>query len=363
LDTFDNLTQLLSDASSTTYALSILLGALAVSLLLRLLIARFKSRAERTELLWDNALAYSIEAPLQLLIWVIGAGTAVSLLSYNGDANGLHKVISPMRDVGVIISLAWFLIRFIKLTHRQYIDGKLVSGKVDRTAGDAIAKIARLTVFITAVLVAMQTLGFSIAGVLTFGGVGGVAVGFAAKDLLANFFGGMMIYLDRPFAVGDWVRSEDRAIEGMVEDIGWRMTIIRKFDSRPMYVPNSIFSTIVVENPSRMTHRRLTEKLGVRHEDASVIGAIVSQTQAYLENHPDIDPKQTIRVNFETLTPSSLDIVINCFTNIINLDQFSAMKQQILLHILSIINDNGAQSSVPITTLKIKENTAITAAK
>ena len=356
MDKLDNLIQLLSGANATSYALSILLGAFVLSLLLRLVVARFKPRAERTELLWDNALANSIEAPLQLLIWVIALGTAISLVSYNGDTNGVNNVISPVRDVGVIVALAWFLIRFIKLAHQQYIEGKLISGHIDRTAGDAIAKIARLIVFITAVLVAMQTLGFSIAGVLTFGGVGGVAVGFAAKDLLANFFGGMMIYLDRPFAVGDWVRSEDREIEGMVEDIGWRMTVIRKFDSRPIYVPNSIFSTIVVENPSRMTHRRLTEKLGVRHEDASVIEPIVSQTQAYLESHPDIDPEQTIRVNFETLTPSSLDIVINCFTRILDLDQFSAVKQQILLHILSIINDNGAQSSVPITTLNVKGN-------
>ena len=63
----------------------------------------------------------------------------------------------------------------------------------------------------------MQTLGFSVAGVLTFGGIGGIAIGFAAQDMLSNFFGGLMIYLDRPFKIGDWVRSPDREIEGVVE--------------------------------------------------------------------------------------------------------------------------------------------------
>ena len=71
---------------------------------------------------------------------------------------------------------------------------------------------------IAAGLVAMQTLGFSIAGSLTFGGVGGIAIGCAAQDMLSNFFGGLMIYLDRPFKTGDWIRSPDREIEGVVED-------------------------------------------------------------------------------------------------------------------------------------------------
>ena len=117
---------------------------------------------------------------------------------------------------------------------------------------DAMAKLLRLSVIITAGLVVLQTLGFSISGVLAFGGVGGIAVGFAARDLLANFFGGLMIYLDRPFSVGDWVRSPDRNIEGTVERIGWRLTVIRTFDKRPLYVPNSVFANIAVENPSRM---------------------------------------------------------------------------------------------------------------
>ena len=103
----------------------------------------------------------------------------------------------------------------------------------------------------------MQALGYSISGVLAFGGIGGIAVGFAAKDLLANFFGGLMIYLDRPFSVGDWIRSPDKNIEGTVEEIGWRLTRIRTFDKRPLYVPNSTFTQISVENPSRMLNRRI----------------------------------------------------------------------------------------------------------
>ena len=79
----------------------------------------------------------------------------------------------------------------------------------------------------------------------------------------------MFVYLDRPFAVGDWVRSPDREIEGTVENIGWRVTRIRTFDKRPLYIPNSIFSQIAVENPSRMSNRRIKETIGIRYDDAS----------------------------------------------------------------------------------------------
>ena len=75
----------------------------------------------------------------------------------------------------------------------------------------------------------MQEIGLSISGLLAFGGVGGLIVGLAAKDLLSNFFGGMMIFFDRPFRVGEFIKSPDRNIEGIVEKIGWRLTVVRTF--------------------------------------------------------------------------------------------------------------------------------------
>ena len=123
-------------------------------------------------------------------------------------------------------------------------------------------------------------------------------MGFAAKDLLANLFGGLMISLDRPFAVGDWVRSPDKEIEGVVEHISWRLTRIRTFDMRPLYVPNSTFSTIALENPSRMTNRRIYETIGLRHQDASQMAAIIQGVKKMLLEHPEIDGDKLLIVNF-----------------------------------------------------------------
>ena len=196
-------------------------------------------------------------------------------------------------------------------SERKFVEGEK---PVDATTVDAIAKLLKVSVVITSTLVVLQTLGFSISGVVAFGGIGGMAVGFAAKDLLANFFGGLTIYLDRPFTVGDWVRSPDRNIEGVVENIGWRLTRIRTFDKRPLYVPNSVFTTIAVENPSRMLNRRIKETIGIRYDDAGKMESIVNKVKDMLMNHPEIDTNKTLIVNFNAFAPSSLDFFIYTFT-------------------------------------------------
>ena len=227
------------------------------------------------------------------------------------NINNSYKVF----EVGTIIVTAWTLIRLISFVEINIIKQQAEKGKeIDRTTADAISQLLRVSVVITSLLVGLQSLGFNISAILAFGGIGGVAVGFAAKDLLANFFGGLMIYLDRPFSVGDWIRSPDRIIEGTVEKIGWRLTLIRTFDKRPLYIPNSMFANISVENPSRMTHRRINETIGVRYDDSKQLPAIINDVKEMLTNHPEIDNTQTLMVNFNQFATSSLDFFIYTFT-------------------------------------------------
>jgi len=205
------------------------------------------------------------------------------------------------------------------------------------------------------VLTALQTLGFSISGVLAFGGVGGIAVGFAAKDLLANFFGGFIIHLDRPFKVGDWIRSPDRNIEGTVEHIGWRLTTIRTFDKRPLYVPNAVFTTIAVENPSRMTNRRISETIGIRYADVHSMQKIVEEIREMLKNHEEIDSNQTLIVNFLAFNASSLDIMLYTFTKTTEWVRFHEIKEDVLLKVSDIIESHGAEIAFPTRTLHLPD--------
>ena len=125
--------------------------------------------------------------------------------------------------------------------------------------------------------------------------------------MLANFFGGLMIYLDRPFRKGDWIRSPDRDLEGTVENIGWRQTSIRNFRKNIIYIPNSIFMSVIVENPSRMTHRRIHEVIGLRYKDLSKMVPIVDEVKNMLMKHKGIDQEQTTLVSFDNYSDSSID--------------------------------------------------------
>jgi len=252
--------------------------------------------------------------------------------------------------------IAWALVAFISHFENATIQQKLLTGQsVDRTSIHAIGKLVRTAVFITTGLVILQTLGFSVSGVLAFGGIGGIAIGFAAKDLLSNFFGGLMIYLDRPFTVGDWIRSPDKQIEGTVESIGWRLTTIRTFDKRPLYVPNSIFATIAVENPSRMSHRRIYETIGLRYDDIKQMDSIVEGVKAMLKSHEEIDQNQTMIVNFNAFNESSVDFFVYTFTKTTNWVHYHEVKQDVLLKISNIIEENNAEIAFPTTTMFLQQ--------
>lgn len=331
---------------------------LLVDFVQKRVLTRIKRQLVKTSNPWDDALVESLRKPLTVLIWVVGITFAASIIEQETGA-AIFSAITPMRDMGVIVVIAWFLLRFVHNAQRNIINHRSASGDIDHTTADAIGKLVRLSIIITASLVALQTMGYSISGVLAFGGVGGIAVGFAAKDLLANFFGGLTIYLDRPFAVGDWVRSPDREIEGTVEKIGWRLTSIRTFDKRPLYVPNSVFTTIALENPSRMSNRRIYETIGIRYDDVDKMAAITDEIKTMLLNDGDIDQQQTLMVNFNSFGPSSLDFFIYTFTRTTNWVEFHKIKHRILLQIHEIIASHDAEVAFPTTTLHVPEGVRV----
>ncbi|MFT6094429.1 MAG: MscS family membrane protein [Pseudohongiellaceae bacterium] len=336
-------------------------AAVALTLTGRYVANRFLNvmgqRLERTSNVWDDALFQAARRPVSFLILIFGLVWAVQISdSYLESELFSTQNLELVRKLSFVVLIMMFLVRFISLAEARILD-KLKAEKsseqtqLDPTTLHALAKLIRLAIVISSVLVALPTIGIEITALLAFGGVGGIAIGFAAQDLLSNFFGGLMIYLDRPFAIGDWVRSPDREIEGTVEAIGWRLTVVRTFDKRPLYIPNAVFNTIVVENPSRMTNRRINEKIGIRYKDSDKMSAIVRDVKAMLEKHEDIDATQTLIVNFNGYGASSLDFFFYTFTKTTNWIRFHEVKEDVMLKIVDIVHKNGADFAFPTTTL------------
>ncbi len=335
----------------------IFLITLVISAVVKAYLNRLSKRqADLESRRWYDILVNAVSAPVQLLIWLISISFMLEA-AQRGLALELLPSLDPFRKLMILLGIGWSMLRLVSGGEDHVLLSSTQSEKeVDRTTVIAVAKLLRLCVFVLTLLVVLQTLGFSISGVLAFGGISGIAIGFAAKDLLANFFGGLMIFLDRPFNVGDAVRSPDQNIEGVVEHIGWRLTRMRTFDKRPLFVPNSIFLNISVENISRMSHRRIREHIGIRYDDAQQMRTIVEQVKEMLLAHDGLDKSQAILVNFDTFSASSMDFLMQAFTNTTDLLTYHKIREDILLKTLDIIEANNAECAFPTSTLHIQSH-------
>ena len=353
MDFFLKLVTPLSEATGIPVVAAALFSLFAIGLLGHFVIRRSVQRlgvfADTTTTRWDDVVYYSISPPAEWAMWVCIVYGSLSLFE---EAEALRAGLLQLADTLLILLVGWLLHRVSTGVEKELLsEHRGPRDSDDRATISAVARLARITVWVLSALMVLQSLGVSVSGLLAFGGIGGIAVGFAAKDMLANFLGGLSIYLDRPFAVGDWIRSPDRSIEGTVEDIGLRVTRIRTFDQRPLYVPNSTFSSVSLENPSRMTNRRIYETIGLRYEDAGRVAHIVSDVQTMLKEHEDIAQDRTMIVNFNHMGPSSLDFFVYAFTKTTNWVEYHAIKENVLLQILEIVESNGAEIAFPTQTI------------
>lgn len=318
---------------------------------------RLIKKSAKTKNFLDETFLTSLHRPLGLLIWLIGICFAAEITGSLENSPAIFDYIPNLRKLGVLLLVTWFFSRFIKSLEINYLKHADNNKKtIDKTLVHAGTQLITISIFITSLLIGMQLFGVPISGLLAFGGIGGAGIAFASKDLLANFFGGIIVYLDRPFKVGDWIRSPDRNIEGTVEYIGWRVTRIRTFNKRPLYVPNGVFLTISVENPARMTNRRIKTLIGVRYDDAAKIATLTSDIKSMLQNHPEIDTKMIIIVNLVEFAASSLNILVYTFTKTTNWVKFQEVQQDVFLKIIDIVESHEAQCAFPTTTIHLPEN-------
>ena len=296
------------------YIVLIIILAFLLDYLLKFVLDKATVRAEKAEKYRSAIFFNSLRASLALLVWVIAANIIARILIVTYDVIALEK-LGVVWNLSYVIVISWFAIRMIKETEAGLLAGQLTAGpQLDQSAVDAIAKLLLLIVYIFTLLALLQVIGVTVTGILAFGGIGGIAIGFAARDMLANLFGGLMIYMDRPFVIGDWIRSPDHEIEGIVEKIGWRSTCIRNFEKVPLYVPNALFNTMVLENPSRMSNRRIYEYIGICYENARQMQKITAAVKKMLQGHDEVDQEQTIIVACDKFSESSLNFFVYFLT-------------------------------------------------
>lgn len=300
--------------------------------------------------LWQHAFIHALHRPLFCLIWLVGLSFSLELCIDFLSKNNPNFFLASIRKVGILSLVVWFAISYIQEIERLFLSRKEDGHFVDKTTIRAVGQIMRIIVLLGGAFFILQTtLGVGASAVVAFAGGGSFIIGWAAKDMLANVFGGFMIFLDRPFVIGDKISTLDKEFEGYVEQIGWRLTCIRTLEKVPVYIPNSYFSSSSIQNPSRMTHRRIYATIGLRHQDGNKIAAILKDVETMLHEHIELDTSEPTYANFINFGQNSLDILVCAYTFKTNLQEFYKVRQDVFFKIMTIIASHEAMCAYPVT--------------
>lgn len=320
-------------------------------------------RLSHGRLRWGGVLASAARLPVGLAIWLIALtfalehGAALWVYFTPGDDNVasdvdhlVHMVLPATRIIIAVLCGTLFVSRSVRRAQGVIEDQAQKSGsEMDMTALQALFGIGVVLVWILGVIVGMQALGMNMSAILTIGGIGSAAFAFASKDVIANFFGGIMVLFNRPFRVGDWVVVN--GIEGGIERIGLYATYVRTGDKRVVYIPNSVFVSGVIENTSERTNRRLSETIGVRYDDFDAVEPIIVDLEALFSGDEAIDQSQPVRVNFGGYGDSTIDISILAFTDTTSIAEFVKIRERLMLEVGRIVQKNGADFAFPTMTV------------
>lgn len=212
-------------------------------------------------------------------------------------------------------------------------------------------KIIRIIIYAIALFIVLAILGINLGGLVAGLGIGGVIVTLAAQDTAKNIFGGMVIFLDRTFNVGDWIQTPN--YEGIVEGITFRTTRIRNFENSVVNIPNSTMADSAIINWSKMEKRRYKLRLPFSFEITSKqMKLLTDKIREMLENNPEVI-NEDILINFDTISTNGLSLLIDMFVKPTSYEDYTKIKNNVNEKILDIVHNLGIKLAYPTTTVFI----------
>jgi len=261
-------------------------------------------------------------------------------------------------SVALIISGTWILWRFVRWSLRRVRNQALSRGHGGTGSLMLLGeRILKAVIFGVGLLAVLGSLGFNMSTALAGLGIGGLAIGFGAQKTIENLFGGVSVLGDEVFRVGDVCRFGDRT--GVVEDIGLRSTRIRTDERTLLAIPNGTVATINLENLSRRDKILFKTTLGLRPESkADHVRFVLSELRRLLYSHPRVETK-TVRVRLTDIGGSSLSIEVLAYILTQDFNEFAAVREDLLLRMMDIVDDAGSGLALPAQTLYISRDTGI----
>jgi len=314
--------------------------------------------ASRTKTQLDDVLLTAAERPGGLLVYVIGILIAVHTLNPPEESFPLVTIADNAgRFLSIFIAI-WFIWRLIEgLSAYFSARAMLTESAMDDQLVPFIGKTLKIFLVLTGVLVMTQNMGYSISGLIASLGIGGIAIAMAAKDTIANVFGSIMILVDRPFSIGDWIKTSK--FEGVVEEIGFRSTKIRTFERTLVNVPNSSLANMVIDNIDGRSERRIKMRIGLTYDTTPVqMKKAIAGIEAILINHSGVDQSYKL-VKFDEFEDSSLSIFLYYFSASKVWEEYLQVRQEVNLQIMHLLEELELDFAFPTRTLHLQSDNNI----
>jgi MscS family membrane protein len=297
---------------------------------------------------------FAAKTPASFCIWFVTVIAALNVFSHISPDHIVFYYRYEILKIGLVFTIVWAMHVFILKLSGKIVEKKIVAHSIDNTSVLALIRLILIILYLIVALTTLPILGIPISGLLTVGGIGGLAIGFASKEIIANLLAGMMLYVERPFSVGDAIESTDGKIQGTVLDIDWRNTKIKCLDRKIIFVPNSNFSTMNIINSAKRTHREIDQIIGIRFEDAAKLPEVILALEAMLKANQDVDQYDTIYVGLDKYGNNSLDIKLWCFSKRTNMLEFLEFKHNLLMDILAVLKQQGVEMAYPTSMVYLQ---------
>jgi len=315
----------------------------------KFVVKRLEKYVSKTTNKFDNSLVFSMEGPAKFFPIVLGFFVSTSYLT------GEHDSIELINRSLITILIFW---TFHQIIGPLSVVIKSVGGLLSRDLINWIIKAIKVLILILGAAAVLELWGIKIGPIIAGLGLFGVAVALGAQDLFKNLISGILVLVERRFQVGEWIFVEG-VIEGTVESIGFRSTVVRRFDKSLATIPNFQFAENAVINNSQTTNRRINWMIGLEYKTTSdQLKNIKDQIENYIKTNKDFSTSADtmLSVKIDQFAASSIDIRLICFTKTTNFKEWLNVKDSLALQIKDIVEKNGASFAFPSTSIYVEKN-------
>ena len=301
---------------------------------------------------FDNTLVNSMEGPAKFFPIVLGFFIATTYLTVDGE--GVLFIDKLNRSL-ITILIFW---TFHQAIGPLSVLIKSVGDLLSKDLIDWIIKAIKILILILGLAAVLEIWGIKIGPVIAGLGLFGVAVALGAQDLFKNLISGILVLVERRFQVGDWIYVED-VIEGTVESIGFRSTVIRRFDKSLATIPNFQFAENAVINNTQITNRRISWVIGLEYRTTSEqLNNIKKEILNYIKSDKDFKTSDDVllSVKIDQFAASSIDIKLICFTKTSHYKEWLNVKDKLAIEIKNIVERNKASFAFPSTSIYVEKN-------